>query len=152
MPPGAAVADQADAYAALLDHLQLDRVVLCGFSAGGPAAIQFALRHPERLYGLVLGSSYLPGMGARTVPEWLLPLVRTVVQAAVDRVPGARLVSIDAGGHLFLQHASQVREATASFIAEVTNGCRGPAEARLDNGRASSASSGRLLRGSSTSR
>ena len=34
MPKGATVADQADAHAALLDHLELERVVMCGFSAG----------------------------------------------------------------------------------------------------------------------
>jgi pimeloyl-ACP methyl ester carboxylesterase len=33
MPPHATVAEQADVYAALLDHLRLERVVLCGFSA-----------------------------------------------------------------------------------------------------------------------
>jgi pimeloyl-ACP methyl ester carboxylesterase len=58
MPPHATVADQADVYAALLDHLGVERVVLCGFSAGGPAVIQFALRHAERLDGLILGSNY----------------------------------------------------------------------------------------------
>jgi len=78
MPKGATVADQADAHAALLDHLALERVVMCGFSAGGPSAIQFALRHPDRLLGLILGSSYLPGMGARTVPTSVHPLVRSV--------------------------------------------------------------------------
>jgi pimeloyl-ACP methyl ester carboxylesterase len=211
MPPHATVADQADVYVALLDHLGVERVVLCGFSAGGPAAIQFALRHAERLDGLILGSSYLPGMGARSVAGQLLPLVRSVagwewgwwllkryrpqvlarimgvpkgwdtsgdrdflairrslfpiaekrfgvtfdavvsepasnvfpleditvptlfvhaaddrlapyehVEPAVRRVPRARLVTIEAGGHLFLKHASQVRMATSAFIAEVT--------------------------------
>src|SRR4029450_12266808 len=78
MPKGATVPDQADACAALLDHLALGRVVMCGFSAGGPAAIQFALRHRDRLHGLILGSSYLPGMGAKTVATALHPLVRSV--------------------------------------------------------------------------
>jgi pimeloyl-ACP methyl ester carboxylesterase len=78
MPTAATVADQADTYSSLLDHLGLDRVVMVGFSAGGPAAIQFALRHPARLHALVLGSSYLPGMGARTAPAFLHPVVRRV--------------------------------------------------------------------------
>jgi hypothetical protein len=38
----------------------------------------------------------------------------------VRRVPRARLVTIEAGGHLFLKHASQVRMATSAFIAEAT--------------------------------
>jgi pimeloyl-ACP methyl ester carboxylesterase len=211
MPPSATVGMQADAYEALLDHLCVDRVVLCGFSAGGPAAIQFALRHPNRLHGLVLGSSYLPGMGARTVPKPILPVVRGVigwergwwnlkqhcpgvlarimgvpkswdpggdevflsirqalfpirpkrfgvafdavvsepasngfpledisvrtlfvhaaddrlapyehVEPAVKRVPDARLVTIECGGHLFLEHAEEVRQATSAFIGDLT--------------------------------
>jgi pimeloyl-ACP methyl ester carboxylesterase len=79
MPNVATPADQADAYAALLDHLQLERVVMIGFSAGGPAAVQFALRHPERAHALILMSSYLPGMGARAVPKVLHPLIRAIV-------------------------------------------------------------------------
>jgi pimeloyl-ACP methyl ester carboxylesterase len=42
------------------------------------------------------------------------------VAPAVERVPHARLVTIDAGGHLFLGHADAVREATTAFIAAVT--------------------------------
>ena len=78
IPVRATVADQADVCATLLDHLGLDRVVMCGFSAGGPAAIQFALRHPERLHALALGSSYLPGMGARAMPHFLHPMLRAI--------------------------------------------------------------------------
>jgi pimeloyl-ACP methyl ester carboxylesterase len=210
MPKRATVADQADAHAALLDHLELARVVMCGFSAGGPSAIQFALRHPDRLLGLILGSSYLPGMGARTVPTSVHPLVRSaagwergwwllkqywptrlarimgvpkgwdvsrdpdflairtslfpvapkrlgvafdavvsepasnsfpledirvptlLVHAADDRlapyecvppaaarIPRARLVTIEAGGHLFLEHAPDVRQATTAFVRDL---------------------------------
>jgi pimeloyl-ACP methyl ester carboxylesterase len=210
MPNDATPADQADAYAALLDQLQLDRVVMIGFSAGGPAAIQFALRHPERAHALILMSSYLPGMGARAVAKALHPLIRAVagwqrgwwllkrfrperlartmgvprgwnasrdpdflavrealfpitpkrfgiafdalvsepasngfpledirvptllVHAADDplapyehvpgaavRIRGARLVTLQHGGHLFLQHADEVRGAVRAFLADV---------------------------------
>jgi pimeloyl-ACP methyl ester carboxylesterase len=206
MPDDATPAAQADVYAAILDRLGLDRAVMLGFSAGGPAAIQFALRHADRSLALVLASSYLPGM-ARPLPPvaqrvmrtavgwergwWLLktvapgvlarimgvpkgwdashdsqflsvrehlfpaapkrlgvafdalvsepmsnefPLedvrVRTLLVHAADdrlapyeyvapaaaRIPGARLVTIGAGGHLFLEHQQQVREATAPFV------------------------------------
>jgi pimeloyl-ACP methyl ester carboxylesterase len=44
---------QADAYASLLDTLGIDRVAMVGISGGGPSAIQFALRHPDRVWALV---------------------------------------------------------------------------------------------------
>jgi pimeloyl-ACP methyl ester carboxylesterase len=71
MPEDATPADQADAYVDLLDQLRIERVVMIGFSAGGPAAIQFALRHAERAHALIVMSSYLPGMGARSFPKAL---------------------------------------------------------------------------------
>ena len=47
---GLTLSDQADAYAALLDALNLGRVAVVGGSGGGPAAIEMAIRHPERLW------------------------------------------------------------------------------------------------------
>jgi len=47
---------QADLLVALLDALGLDQVVLIAVSAGGPCALQFALRHPRRCRALVLVS------------------------------------------------------------------------------------------------
>ncbi|MEO6848221.1 MAG: alpha/beta hydrolase [Chthoniobacterales bacterium] len=49
--------DQADAMAALLDTLGIDKVAVLGFSAGTPAATQFAIRHPERVWGVILVST-----------------------------------------------------------------------------------------------
>jgi pimeloyl-ACP methyl ester carboxylesterase len=46
--------EQADAMAALLDTLGVRRAAVVGISAGGPVALQFALRHPERTTALVL--------------------------------------------------------------------------------------------------
>ncbi|MCC7450792.1 MAG: alpha/beta hydrolase [Anaerolineae bacterium] len=48
---------QADALVALLDALHFPHAaVLCG-SGGGPASLLFALRHPERCWGLMLVSA-----------------------------------------------------------------------------------------------
>jgi pimeloyl-ACP methyl ester carboxylesterase len=49
--------EQADAYAALLDVLGIGPAVAVGLSAGGPSALQFALRHANRCRGLVLVSA-----------------------------------------------------------------------------------------------
>jgi pimeloyl-ACP methyl ester carboxylesterase len=46
--------DQADAAAALLDALNIDRVAVLGYSAGGPPAIYFSARFPERTWSLIL--------------------------------------------------------------------------------------------------
>jgi len=48
LPQGGTPADQADAYALLLEHLGVDRAVVVGFSAGSGSILEFARRHPER--------------------------------------------------------------------------------------------------------
>jgi pimeloyl-ACP methyl ester carboxylesterase len=45
---------QADAYADLLERLDLKKVVVFGSSAGALSAMQFAIRHPQRCEALVL--------------------------------------------------------------------------------------------------
>jgi pimeloyl-ACP methyl ester carboxylesterase len=54
LPEDASPAAQADAHAALLDALKIERIPIIGLSAGGPSSLQFALRHPERCSGLVM--------------------------------------------------------------------------------------------------
>ena len=51
---GATFDDQAHAYAALLDHLGIDRVAVVALSHGGPSALLFAVLHPERVSSLTL--------------------------------------------------------------------------------------------------
>jgi len=48
------IEEQADAAAALLDALNIDRVAVLGYSAGGPPAINFSSRYPERTWALIL--------------------------------------------------------------------------------------------------
>jgi len=54
LPADASPEAQADAHLRLLNALQLDTVPVIGVSAGGPSAMQLALRHPERCSALVL--------------------------------------------------------------------------------------------------
>ena len=66
---GASLEEQADLFAALLDELGIDRVVVYAVSAGGAYGMQFALRHPERTLGLVLSSTSVEPDEESAVPE-----------------------------------------------------------------------------------
>ena len=46
--------EQADAIEALLVTLGISKVAILGASGGGPIALHFALRHPDRLWALLL--------------------------------------------------------------------------------------------------
>jgi 3-oxoadipate enol-lactonase len=39
---------------ALMDHLKLDKAILCGLSMGGHISLQTAIRYPERVKSLIL--------------------------------------------------------------------------------------------------
>jgi pimeloyl-ACP methyl ester carboxylesterase len=51
---GATFDDQAEAYAYLLDSLGLQKVAVVALSHGGPSALLFAARYPERVSSLTL--------------------------------------------------------------------------------------------------
>jgi pimeloyl-ACP methyl ester carboxylesterase len=59
-PPDRSPAAQADAFAALLDHLEIGELPVVAFSAGSSSAVQLALRHPQRVSRLVLISPNTP--------------------------------------------------------------------------------------------
>ena len=54
LPSGATFETQADAYARLLDHLGIRQTAVVALSQGGPSALFFALKYPERVQSLVL--------------------------------------------------------------------------------------------------
>lgn len=64
---------QADLLAALLDRLSVRAALVSAVSAGGPAALCFAARHPERCLGIMLvsactGRLAMPPGAARRLP------------------------------------------------------------------------------------
>lgn len=59
------IADLADDAARLLDHLEVGEAAIFGVSLGGLIAQEFALRHPSRCRGLILGCTF--GGGDDTV-------------------------------------------------------------------------------------
>lgn len=54
---GSTFDDQAHAYAALLDHLGIDRVSVVAVSHGGPSALLFTVLYPHRVSSLILIST-----------------------------------------------------------------------------------------------
>ncbi len=46
--------EQVDHYVELLDKLEIDKVVPMGYSAGGPLALNFANKYPERTHALIM--------------------------------------------------------------------------------------------------
>ena len=65
---GRSPAQQADLYAAMLDALHINKVTVLGISSGGPSAVHFAARHPNRTDALFLDAAVLlpiaPAMNA----------------------------------------------------------------------------------------
>lgn len=84
LPAEASAEAQADAYACLLDALNVERAIVAGASAGGPSAMQFALRHPGRTQALVLlvPAAYSPDHG-RGPALRLAPRRRKLLEKAV---------------------------------------------------------------------
>ncbi|MDP2007820.1 MAG: alpha/beta hydrolase [Rubrivivax sp.] len=69
-PADASPEAQADAHDCLLDALGIVKAAVVGISAGGPSALQLALRHPQRVSALVLvvPIAYKPGAVADSAP------------------------------------------------------------------------------------
>jgi 2-hydroxy-6-oxonona-2,4-dienedioate hydrolase len=82
-PQDISPAAQADAHAALLDTLGIERAVVAGISAGAPSAVQMALRHPERVRALILivPRGYAPGQPVEA-PATHAGMMRVVMSGA----------------------------------------------------------------------
>ncbi len=61
----------ADDLAALLDHVGVERTCVIGHSFGGSVALQLAVRHPQRVSGIVLSDTGIACLRhIRTIQEW----------------------------------------------------------------------------------
>lgn len=100
-PADASPEAQAEAHVCLLDALGIARAAVVGISAGGPSALQLAVRHPQRVSALVLvvPLAHKPTAVADAAPPvsdgkdaWLLRLLGsdflywTALQLAPDQV------------------------------------------------------------------
>ncbi len=111
-PAGATLDSQADAYASLLDALDIRRAAIFAVSAGSTSALRFVARHPQRVSALVLLSPDAPGEVYMNLPPrfvfdvlfrsdffyWaMLTFFKKKVRTAFGLVPkGAVLTSQDA--------------------------------------------------------
>ena len=137
LPPGATPATQADAFADLLDALGIDRTDVVGISAGTTSALQFALRHPDRVGHLVVISGNLPGNPTATappswarllyadVPMWVMKTFARRAYLALMGVP--RTLPLDGDAAMFMdQMADSIfpmapRAAGGTFDTYVSN-------------------------------
>jgi 3-oxoadipate enol-lactonase len=65
----------------ILDHLKIEKAFVCGVSMGGVEAMALAIKHPERIQGLVLADTF-----AKIVPEAVPEKIR--LTAGVARLQG----------------------------------------------------------------
>lgn len=79
VPDHASSAMQADAYACLLDTLGIQRVAIVAYSGGGPSALLFALRYPQRVSALVILSAVSHAEPAPAQPGWMGQVYRSWV-------------------------------------------------------------------------
>lgn len=96
---------------AVLDAVGVERTVLCGSTDGGPLAIAFAVRHPERVAGLVL-----LGTTPKLVNEddFALGINPTAIESFL------RTDAVDQGGAAFqLSRTRPLRSGEAEAIGEV---------------------------------
>lgn len=87
----------ADDIAALLKNLNIDRADFFGFSNGGTTALQMAIRHPEIVDKMILGSALAKRNG---VPDWFWDFM---AQAKLENMPaqlkeGYKKVAADPNG------------------------------------------------------
>jgi pimeloyl-ACP methyl ester carboxylesterase len=72
IPVDATPSVQADTYADLLDYLDIEEVIVVGVGAGGPSALQFALRYTDRSTALVMVSAISQTGKAMNPFEWII--------------------------------------------------------------------------------
>jgi pimeloyl-ACP methyl ester carboxylesterase len=84
MPPNATPAAQADAFAELLDALDIRQIDVVGISAGATSALQLALRRPDRVKHLAVLVGNLPGSPTAVVQSsWTKRVNRQFVMWAM---------------------------------------------------------------------
>lgn len=122
VPAGATPALQADAYACLLDALNIEQVAILTSSAGVTSSVQFALRHSERVSALILHSPNAPGevrFGLPPKPVFTALLHSDFAFWALTTYFRSRmqtLVGVPRGFTLTPEHKAEVKAALAGVL------------------------------------
>jgi 2-hydroxy-6-oxonona-2,4-dienedioate hydrolase len=114
--------EQADLFAALLDKLEIEKVIVGGISAGGMGAMQFALRHPDRCAALVLLSSIGPNPEVG-VATWQIPLLHLLMSSdfvmwSILTVGGEKMILTSQG----VDVAYMQNESAMTILREIWGG------------------------------
>lgn len=107
----------ADDLAALIDHLELDRVCLVGQSMGGWTVVEYCLRHPQRVRGLVLSATVgslaldrIAGLAPAELAAWQRTSEASVAQCRARQVhpaAGLRMAREQPALHRLYQHIDE---------------------------------------------
>ena len=118
VPKDASFESQANAYAALLDYLQIEKAALIGLSVGGPSALLIALHYPNRCAALVLQSAISKTTTKRPVSDRFYNIIFRsdfiywVISHALyahAHISDSKLITFKSGGHGLLRHHIQYR-------------------------------------------
>lgn len=117
LPPNASVADQADAFVALLDALGIGQIDVVAISAGATSALQLALRHPERVKHLAVLVGNLPGSPTTVVqPSWARRIDRQLVMWVLKTIAPSTTARLGAAVPKTFVMTSEDRRIVAEFI------------------------------------
>lgn len=81
IPENASLKAQAALYKDLLDHLNIQKVIVVGGSAGGPSATQFANDYPERTSALILISAVSEASVPDDKPAFYVGIIHLIQQS-----------------------------------------------------------------------
>lgn len=81
IPKDASIKTQAALYKDLLDHLNIQKAVVLGSSAGGPSATQFANDYPERTSALILLSAVSEASAPGDKPAFYIGIIHLIQQS-----------------------------------------------------------------------
>jgi len=126
---GQTFAQQGDALAALLDVLEIDRIIVFAVSGGGPAGYELAARHPDRVTKLVqVDGVCIPGPIPRAATR--LAATDTIAKAQIWLLTHATRQTLTALFRLAGSDTRTVASDRAAMLAAVP-GRTAPLEATL---------------------